>query len=160
MTSSELYNDTEAIFVGDFFIAHSCKLFCHLQIQIVDEIPRKRTASGGMVYRSTLLQILPALALKLFPHGIIRAVRVEEGLHIPVQRAHLVDGVHRVVGRADLSEARRAHQPEKIQAGLTILLTLEVLVALRKYLMSGVLYRAVALDIGVDHTVQVRGVSL
>ena len=131
MTSSELYNDTEAIFVGDFFIAHSCKLFCHLQIKIVDEIPRKRTASGGMVYRSTLLQILPALALKLFPHGIIRVVRVEEGLHIPIQRAHLVDGVHRVVGRADLSEARGGHELKKAQTGLAVRRAFKLRVVLR-----------------------------
>ncbi len=105
-------------------------------------------------------QILAGVLFKLLPHGVRRAVFVKELLEVSVQRAHLADGVHRVVGGTELSEARRAHELEKAQTGLSVRRTLKVLIVVRQYLMPGVPYGAVAFNIGVDQPVEVRRVTL
>ena len=77
---------------------------------------------------------------------------VEESLQIAVQRAHFVDRVHRVVGRADLSEARGRHELKKVQTGLAVRRAFKLHVVLRQNFMSRVFDRAVALDISVDQS--------
>ena len=46
---------------------------------------------------------------------------IEKFLEIPVQRTHFVDGVHGMVGGAELAQRSGTHQLEKAQAGLELL---------------------------------------
>ena len=107
-----------------------------------------------------LLQIFSSVLFKLLPYRIGRALLVKELFQIAVQRAHLADCVHGVVGGAELAEARRAHELEEAQAGLAVGRALKVLIVIREYLMPGVSYGAVALDVGVDKPVQICRVVL
>ena len=60
-----------------------------------------------------------------------------------------------MVGCADLSKTRRAHEFEKAQAGLAVRSTFKLRVRLWKNLMSRIPDGAVALDIGAEKTAQV-----
>ena len=67
-----------------------------------------------------LFQVAPGFPFKRLPYRIFRAVRIKELLQVAIQRAHFVHRIHGVVGRADLPEARSAHELEKAQTGLAI----------------------------------------
>ena len=84
---------------------------------------------------------------------------IEKFLKIPVQRTHFVDGVHGMVGGAEFSQRGGAHQLEKAQAGLAVFLPFKVCILLGQNGVPGVSYGAVALDVGIQHTVQVCSVA-
>ena len=65
-----------------------------------------------------------------------------------------------MVGRADLAEARGAHELEEAQAGLAVGRAFKIRVLLRQDRMSGAPDGAVALDVGVDHPAEVGGIAL
>ena len=84
---------------------------------------------------------------------------IEKLFEIPVQCAHFVDGVHGMVGGAELAQRGGAHQLEKAQAGLAILFTLKVHIRFGQNGVPGVSYGTIALDVGIQQTVQVCGVA-
>lgn len=84
---------------------------------------------------------------------------IEKFLKIPVQRIHFVDGVHGMVGGAELAQRSGTHQLEKAQAGLAVFLPFKVCILLGQNGVPGISDGAVSLDIGIQHTVQVRGIS-
>ena len=107
-----------------------------------------------------LFQVAPGFPFKRLPYRIFRAMRIKELLQVAIQRAHFARRIHGVVGRADLPEARSAHELEKAQTGLAICRALKVRILLRQDRMSGVSNGAIAFDVGVEHPAQVRRVAL
>lgn len=107
-----------------------------------------------------LFQILCRFLFKFAPHGIIRPVFVIKRFKVAGERAHLICRIHCVVGGADLSEACCAHEPEKAQSGPAVCGALKILVAIGQYLVSGVTYRAIAFDVGVDEPAEVGCIAL
>lgn len=103
---------------------------------------------------------LPGFPLERLPDRIVCADFLKEALQIAVQGAHLVDGVHGVIGRADLAEARGAYELEEAQAGLAVGRAFKIRVLLRQDRMSGAPDGAVALDVSVDHPAEVGGIAL
>ena len=101
-----------------------------------------------------MLHVLHAFFFKLTPYQVFRSVFVEEFFQIAVERVHLVDRVHGVVGSADLSENGRAHQLEEAKGSLAIPVTLEIRPPLRQNLMLGILYGAVFLNVGINQLVR------
>ena len=65
-----------------------------------------------------------------------------------------------MVGRAQLSKRDRAHEFEKTQTGFAVFRALKLLVILRQDGVSGVSYRAIALNVGINHAIQIRRVAL
>ena len=106
------------------------------------------------------MQILPGFPLERLPDRIVCTGFLKEALQISVQGAHLVDGVHGVVGHADLAEARGTYELEEAQAGLAVGRAFKIRVLLRQDRMSGAPDGAVALDVGVDHPAEVGGIAL
>ena len=64
-----------------------------------------------------------------------------------------------MVENADLSEDGRAHQLEEAKAGLAIPVTLEIRILLWQYLVPGIPYGAVFLNVGINQLVQISSVS-
>ena len=64
-----------------------------------------------------------------------------------------------MVGGAEFSQRGGAHQLEKAQAGLAVFLPFKVCILLGQNGVPGISDGAVSLDVGIQHTVQVRGIS-
>ena len=107
-----------------------------------------------------LLQIASGVLFQLLPYRVCGFLFVKELFQIAVERAHLTDRVHGVVGGAELAEARRAHELEEAQAGFAVGRALKFLVVIREYLVPGASYGAVALNVGVYQPIQIRRVVL
>ena len=84
---------------------------------------------------------------------------IEKFLKIPVQRTHFVDGVHGMVGGAEFSQRSGTHQLEKAQAGLAVLFPFKIRIPLGQNGVPGISDGAVSLDVGIQQTVQVRGIA-
>ena len=84
---------------------------------------------------------------------------IKKFLEVPVQCAHFVDGVHCVVGGAELAQRSGTHQLEKAQTGLAVLFPFKVHIRFGQNGVPGVPYGTIALDVGIQQTVQVCGVA-
>ena len=78
---------------------------------------------------------------------------IKKFLEVPVQRAHFVDGVHSMVGGAELAQRSGTHQLEKAQAGLAVLFPFKVRILLGQNGVSGISDDAVSLDVCIQQTV-------
>ena len=63
---------------------------------------------------------------------------IKKFLEVPVQRAHFVDGVHSMVGGAELAQRSGTHQLEKAQAGLAVLFPFKVCILLGQNGVPGI----------------------
>ena len=84
---------------------------------------------------------------------------IEKLFEIPVQCAHFVDGVHSMIGGTEFAQRGGAHQLEKAQAGLAVFFPFKVCILLGQNGVPGISDGTVALDVGIQQTVQVRGVA-
>ena len=60
---------------------------------------------------------------------------------------------------AELAQRGGTHQLEKAQAGLAVFLPFKVCILLGQNGVPGISDSAVSLDVGIQHTVQVRGIA-
>ena len=84
---------------------------------------------------------------------------IEKFLEIPVQCAHFVDGVHGMVGGAELAQRGGTHQLEKAQTGLAVFLPFKVCILLGQNGVPGISDGTVSLNVGIQQTVQIRDIS-
>ncbi len=112
--------------------------------------------SNSIFIASYLFQILSALVFKLPPYLVFRAVFFHEFFKVTVQRAHFVNRVHSMIGRAYFPENDSAHELKKAKAGFSVGGAFKVAVRLRQNFVSRVFYGAVALNICVKKLVILR----
>ena len=125
-------------------------------------IPEKTTAAivGPWASLYTSSQIPPGFCFQCLPHRVGCAMLIEKFIEIPIQCAHFIDGIHGMVRGAELAQRGRTHQFEKVETGPAILFALKACVRLWQNGVSRISYCTVALYVGIQQTVQVRGVSL